>query len=274
MFFKPKLKEGITQSVFMCKRDGLTIRGTEYRPQGENLPIAIVCHGFMAFQDTVRQYAILMEELGYASYCFDFCGGSVIKGKSDGKTTDMSVLTEVKDLEAVIDYVRLLPYVNRDSIVLMGCSQGGFVSALVAAKNQYPVEKLCLLYPALCIPDDARAGKMMMAKFDPNNVPELLNCGPMKLGKCYPTAVMQMNPFDEIKPYFVHVCMIHGTKDKIVNPEYSKKAYEAYQSTTPEGMDKEKRVQLHFIENGAHGFSKKHDRIAMEYIRKFIEMKV
>ena len=55
----------------------------------------------MAFQDTVRQYAILMAELGYASYCFDFCGGSVVKGKSDGKTTDMSVLTEVKDLEAV-----------------------------------------------------------------------------------------------------------------------------------------------------------------------------
>lgn len=272
IFFKPKLKEEITQSVFMCKRDGLTIRGTEYRPQGENLPIAIVCHGFMAFQDTVRQYAILMAELGYVSYCFDFCGGSVIKGKSDGKTTDMSVLTEVKDLEAVIDYVRLLPYVNRDSIVLMGCSQGGFVSALVAAKNQYPVEKLCLLYPALCIPDDARAGKMMMAKFDPNNVPELLNCGPMKLGKCYPTAVMQMNPFDEIKPYFGHVCMIHGTKDKIVNPEYSKKAYEAYQSTTPEGMDK--RVQIHFIENGVHGFSKKHDRIAFEYIKDFIKMEI
>jgi len=36
----------------------------------------------MAFQDTVRQYAILMAELGYASYCFDFCGGSVVKGQS------------------------------------------------------------------------------------------------------------------------------------------------------------------------------------------------
>lgn len=47
-----------------------------------------------------------------------------------------------------------------------------------------------------------------------------------------------------------------------------------YQSTTPEGMDKEKRVQLHFIENGAHGFSKKHDRIAFEYIRDFIKMEI
>lgn len=93
IFGKPKLKEGITQSTFSCKRDGLTIRGTEYRPQGENLPIAIVCHGFMAFQDTVRQYAILMAELGYASYCFDFCGGSVIKGKSDGIYKKFYIIT-------------------------------------------------------------------------------------------------------------------------------------------------------------------------------------
>ena len=40
------------------------------------------------------------------SYCFDFNGGCVIKGKSDGKTTEMSVLTEVKDLEAVITYAK------------------------------------------------------------------------------------------------------------------------------------------------------------------------
>lgn len=89
---KPKLPECITSEIFECKRGTLTIRGTEYRPQGQNLPIAIVCHGFMAFQDTVKQYTIQLAELGYAAYCFDFCGGSVAKGKSDGKTTEMSVL--------------------------------------------------------------------------------------------------------------------------------------------------------------------------------------
>ena len=45
----------------------------------------------------------------------------------------MSVLTEVNDLETVIDYVSTMPYVNKDKIFLMGWSQGGFVSALVAA---------------------------------------------------------------------------------------------------------------------------------------------
>lgn len=38
----------------------------------------------MTFQDTVRQYAKAVVELGYAAYCFDFYGGSVIRGQSDG----------------------------------------------------------------------------------------------------------------------------------------------------------------------------------------------
>ena len=267
---KSKLAEGITESVFECKRDGLTIRGAEYRPEGENLPIAIVCHGFMAWQDTVRHYAILLAEMGYASYCFDFNGGSVVKGKSDGKTTDMSVLTEVKDLEAIVEYAKSLQYVNPEEIFLMGCSQGGFVSALVAAKNKYPIQKLCLFYPALCIPDDARAGKMMMVKFDPNNVPEKLKCGPMKLGKCYVTDVINMDPFEEIKSYSGQVCIVHGTADKIVNIDYAKRAEEAYKSTRPADMDEEARVHLHIIEGGEHGFSKKHDVIAMQKLKEFV----
>ena len=268
-FRKPRLKEGITASAFECKRDGLSIRGTEYRPDGEDLPIAIVCHGFMAWQDTVRHYAIMLAEMGYAAYCFDLNGGSVMRSKSDGKTTDMSVLTEVKDLEAVIDHLRTLPYVNKDRVFLMGCSQGGFVSALVAAKNKYPIEKLCLFYPALCIPDDIRAGRMMSTKFDPNNVPDTVRCGPMKVGKCYATDVMDMDAFQEIKAYHGRVCIVHGTADKIVDVSYAKRAAEVYRSTTPETMREDMRVSLHIIEGGAHMFSKKHDVVAMEKLRAF-----
>ena len=267
---KPKLPEGVAENTFECKRDGLTIRGTEYRKEGENLPIAIVCHGFMAWQDTVRHYAQLLAEMGYASYCFDFNGGSAMKSKSDGKTADMSVLTEVRDLETVIEYLRSLPYVNSNEIFLMGCSQGGFVSALVAAKNKYPIQKLCLFYPALCIPDDARAGKMMMAKFDPTNIPEKLNCGPMKLGKCYVADVINMDPFEEIKFYNGQVCIVHGTADKIINLNYARRAKEIYISTKPADMEEEKRVRLHIIDGGEHMFSKKNDVVAMEKMREFI----
>lgn len=258
---RPKVPEGIRESVFECRRDNLAVRGTEYRPSGENLPVAIVSHGFMADQETTRYYAIKLAEMGYAAYCYDFCGGSRKKNQSDGATTEMSVLTEVMDLEAVIAYAQSLEYTS-DELLLMGCSQGGFVSGLTAAKYPERVDKLVLFYPALCIPDDARAGRMMFSRFDPNNLPETIKCGPMLLGKRYAADVMDMDPFRELQAYTGRVLIVHGTNDKIVNLGYSTRAEEAYRTV---GAD----VKLYTIEKGKHGFSKKHDVIAIEQLRRF-----
>ena len=65
---KKQESDPIKESIFECKREGLTIRGTEYRPAGENLPTAIGRHGFVVFQDTVRQCAKLMAEPGYVLF--------------------------------------------------------------------------------------------------------------------------------------------------------------------------------------------------------------
>lgn len=257
--------KSITKKEFSCQRDGLTIRGYEYRPEGEKLPIAIVSHGFMANLMTVKHYAQFLAEMGYASFCFDFCGGCVVMGKSDGKTTDMSVLTEVGDLCAVIEYAKGLDYTDSSNILLMGCSQGGFVSALTAAKIKNEIGKLVLFYPALCIPDDARNGKMMWAKFDPQNIPEIVKCGPMKLGRCYVADVVNMNPFDEIKGYEGDVLIVHGTADKIVAKCYAEKAEGVY-AAREQGS-----VKLHFIDGGRHMFSKKHDKLAIEHLERFLK---
>jgi len=254
---------GVAVSTFLCKRDLLTIRGTEYRPAGDNLPIAIVSHGFMANQNTVREYAKVLALQGYCTFIFDFCGGCLVRGKSDGNTRNMSVLTEVKDLEAVIRFARSQPYTS-DSLLLMGASQGGFVSSLVAAKPEMNVSKLVLFYPAFCIPDDARAGKMMMARFDPENIPERLNCGPMKLGRCYPADVIKMDPFLEIQGYHGPVLIVHGTKDSIVNVDYAYRAKNAYLRSCGED-----NVTLKIIPDGAHGFSKEHDVLAKQYLKEF-----
>ncbi len=266
------LKKGsakINKKSFTCQRDNLTIRGTEYRPEGDCLPIAIVSHGFMAFQDTVRQYAEALAEMGYVSYCFDFCGGCVIKGKSDGRTTEMSVLTEVEDLEAVIHYAQGRAYVNPDETVLMGCSQGGFVSAIAASRLHDKISKLVLFYPAFCIPDDARAGKMIFAKFDPDNIPDIIRCGPMKLGKCYVKDVIGIDPYQEIQDFSGGVLIVHGTQDKIVNMEYSKRAYKLYLENNGK-KDEPRVVSLFPIDGGRHGFSKRHDRVAIEQLKKFL----
>ncbi|MDE6167953.1 MAG: lysophospholipase [Acetatifactor sp.] len=259
----------MSRRTFTCRRNNLTIRGTEYRQEGNCRPIAIVSHGFMAFQDTVRQYAEAMAEMGYVSYCFDFCGGCVVKGKSDGSTTEMSVMTEVEDLKAVIHYAQSREYVNPEEIVLMGCSQGGFVSAIAASRLQDKISKLVLFYPALCIPDDARAGKMMFAKFDPGHIPDIVRCGPMKLGKCYVEDVIGIDPYQEIKEFTGDVLIVHGTRDKIVDIEYSKRAYELYLGN--KGREDESRtVSFYQIDGGRHGFSRKHDRAAIRHLQQFL----
>lgn len=185
----------------------------------------------MAFQDTVRHYAKALAEMGYVSYCFDFNGGCVIKGKSDGKTTEMSALT--------------------------------------ASKLNHKISKLILFYPAFCIPDDARAGKMIMAKFDPNHIPDRIKCGPMKLGKCYVEDVIALDPYEEIKGFLGDILLIHGTKDSIVNISYVKKAYDTYLKVSKEN-NLSRNVFFHTIKDGKHGFSKKHDKIAIEYLKQFL----
>ena len=70
--------------------------------------------------------------------------------------------------------------------------------------------------------------------------------------------VIGMDPIREIAAYPGPVLIIHGTKDAIVPLEYSQRAQQAY----PNG-------QLCVIEGGGHGFAPKHDRVAIEQLRRF-----
>ena len=116
------------------------------------------------------------------------------------------------------------------------------------------ISKLILFYPVFCIPDDARAGKMMFAKFDPNNIPDTIKCGPMKLGRCYVEDVININPYDEIGGFSGDVLIVHGTKDKIVNMKYIERAYQTYLKENADNSTQSK-VVLKIIDGGKHMFS-------------------
>lgn len=219
----------ITCQPFSCQRENLTIRGHIYRKEAGILPAIIICHGFMANQKTVKHYAEFLANLGWSAFIFDFCGGG-IKSTSDGKQEEMSVLTEVEDLKAVIQYVKQRDDVVKERVSIMGCSQGGLVCALTASQLKDEIESLILFYPAFCIPDHARRGKMMFAKFDPNNIPPIISQFPMKLGDIYVKDVINMNVYDEIKGYDGPVLIIHGTNDRIVDISYSRKARQIYKN--------------------------------------------
>ena len=254
----------VEREGFSCERDGLTIKGTVFLPKGKtNCPIAVISHGFMANQMFSQIHAQNLAKMGYAAFCFDFCGGTLV-GSSDGDSTDMSVLTEAEDLKAVIEFAKEQSYTDENELVLLGCSQGGFVSAIVAAEMKEEVDALILLYPALCIPDDARSGEMMFAKFDPQNVPETFWCGPMKLGRRYVTDVIEMDPYEIINQYTGKVLIIHGNQDETVDISYALRAVETYSQA---GAD----VEMKIIDEGGHMFFRPiHAYKALGYIREYV----
>ena len=242
---------------FECQRRDLTIRGYAYGEPLPGKPAVIISHGFLANQSTTRDYAIALAEDGFLAITFDFNGGG-IGSKSDGKSVDMTLLTEKEDLLAVVDAVRT--QYSPASICLMGCSQGGFVSALAAKElGAQAIKGLILFYPALCIPDDARKGHMMFYRFDPKKVPDVLGRIPMKLGGNYARVVMDMDPFEEIKGYSGPVLLLHGTEDNIVNISYARKAKDSFSD-----------CEYHEIVGGGHGFSGKYDDEAKMILRAFI----
>lgn len=242
---------GIEKRRYSCYRDGLKINGTLFLPQthkNERLPIAIVCHEFIANQLFSFSYAKALAGIGFAAFCFDFCGGGLVS-MSRGSRRDMSVLTEISDLKAVIRFAQSLSNTDESNLLLVGCSQGGLVAALTAAQMPETVNGLVLLYPALCIPDAARAGKMLWLKFDPSHIPEKMHAGPMPLGRRYAADVMNMDAFQQIAGYSGKVLLLHGDRDTIVSISNTQKACCVYQSAGA-------NVRFVTIPGGKHIFRK------------------
>ena len=251
---------------FSCWRENLKISGTVFFPRrekGSRYPIAILCHEFMTNQAFSYPYAKALAACGYAAFCFDFCGGGLIS-TSQGNSREMSVLTEIKDLKAVIAFARSQRYVNANDLLMMGCSQGGLVAALTAAQMPELVKSLILLYPALAIPDAARAGNMLWMKFDPSNVPKKLHSGPMLLGRNYVLDVLNMDAYHEIAKYHGRILIVHGDRDTLVDIFHSRKARYYYQAAGAS-------VRLVSISGGKHIFRRPSQiRQVQKEIRMFV----
>lgn len=247
------------KKVFRCSHDNSTIKGTQYIPKGEKLPSVIVSHEFLMGQFSVKRYARRLAKWGYAAFCFDFVGGGAFSKDHES----MTVWTEVEDLKAVISYAKSLPETDESRVYLMGCSQGGLVSALTAAELQDEISGLILYYPALCIPDDARAGNMIFnTRFDTQNIPETIKCGPFKFAGEYPRSIMDLDVFEELPKYKGRVFLAHGTADKIVNLSYAERAQKAYA---------EGQCDLLIIPKAGHIFAPIQDKPAVEGMKKFLE---
>lgn len=151
----------------------------------------------------------------------------------------MSVLTEVSDLEAVLQEVITWDFIDPDRITLFGTSQGGLVASLVATKHESQLQGLILFYPAFVILDDIH--NRYPTK---ESIPERTNyMGWIEVSKKYMLDVYDIDFYQEVENYQKDVLIIHGNRDSIVDLEYSKKLNTVYSNSV-----------LKVIDGAGHGF--------------------
>ncbi len=198
-----------------------TLYGILQKPEDKNpVPLVITCHGFGGNYTGALDYAEYFAAGGYAVFSLDFCGGGWLS-KSDGSMPEMSVLTEAKDLNAVIDYFKADPRFS--DIFLRGESQGGFVASYVAAERPEDIAGLVLEYPAYVLQDDARRRQLPDGSF-----PEFSTLLGMRIGRVYSEDVASFEIYEHMAAYDGPVLILHGDKDRLVPIAYSEHALKSF----------------------------------------------
>ncbi|MCM1330728.1 MAG: lysophospholipase [Ruminococcus sp.] len=242
------------QREITVKNNGQKIYGIAYIPDtdGEQVPLVICAHGLGGSYYSCLDYAEEFARRGLAAYCFDFRGGG--GGKSDGRTEEMSVMTEVSDLEAILSDAANWEFVNADKITLFGESQGGIASAIAAARHTDEVAGLILAYPAFLVSDAVRE-----LYNSPDEVPESIYFNWITVGRPYVVDMLDYDVYSEIGNYEKKVLLMHGDADGIVPISYSDRAAEVYSD-----------VSYYVLKNAGHGFYGKAFDEAMTYILNYL----
>ena len=247
---------GQQEEELWIKNGGRNIYGVLCKPRndGGKQPVAIVSHGFNGTHHYGRSYFETLNALGYQVYVFDFPCGSV-NSRSDNDTMNMSVLDEKEDLKAIVSHFRRQPDVDPDGIVLIGESQGGFVTALASADIPRQVKAVVLVYPALCIPDNWR--ERYPGKSD---IPDTTYLWGVPMGRRFFLEVRDIDVFRAIKKYRGPVLIVQGDKDPVVRMEDSRRALNTYRDAS-----------LHVIPGAGHGLTPEEQALSLELIKAFLE---
>ena len=196
-------------------RNDVRLAGTLEVPAlaaNEQVPLVILAHGFTSSQNEplIRATAEALQQAHIASIRFDF----EAHGASGGQQVDMTVPNEIQDAQVVYDYARSLPFVSK--IGMVGHSQGGVVAAMLAGQLGEKISALVLFAPATIIPDNARAGDILGARFDPNNPPDSITVNGFQVGRDYIVTAQSLPVREVPAQYTGPVSLIQGAADEIV----------------------------------------------------------
>lgn len=251
-------KYQVTEQDWNVQQDGVNIYGRLYLPQnlsGKKKAV-VLSHGLAGNYLDMASYAKNLASQGYVAYAFDYPGGAK-NGRSTGvDQLNMSIFTEEHNLKTVLDAIKNRNDVDRNQVSLLGESQGGAVSAMLASKYPKRVKSLILLYPAFSITDYTQVAFKSIKK-----VPKSFNLFGFTVGRAYFARLFKYNLLKSATKYNGPVLIIHGADDIIVPETYSQKANKKF-----------KHSKLYVIKHAGHDFKGKYrihaDNLIDNFLRK------
>jgi len=227
--------------LFTLGQPGNRILGLVELPDLDNrYPAVMMLHGFTGDHITSAfkfpRLSRRLVESGIATIRFDFRGS----GDSEGRFEDMTPLTELRDAQEVLEYVRSQPFYN-GNMGLVGYSLGGMIASLLAPSER-DVKSVCLWSPAILnLELFEELSEDFESRLDGDG---FLDVGGLRISRRFKDDALSMDASAELARFSGDVLIVHGTKDETVPFEPVSK------------YAKKQKFQLHAIEGGDHRFTK------------------
>ncbi|MBO3839941.1 MAG: alpha/beta fold hydrolase [Thermoproteota archaeon] len=240
------------------KNMGERISTVIHIPDETPAPAVVFSHGFTGNKiETHRLFvraARKMSKEGFVAVRFDFRGS----GESDGEFEEMTISSEVSDLNAVLNFLASRMEIIREKMGLVGLSLGGVVSILTAAQN--PIVK------AVCTWSSPAYLRLLSSLRDSFGADlSQIEKGYVDLPSGYRIGRMFFE--DALKHDIINSCarisprpmlIIHGSQDSVVPVEHARMLYD--------GAGEPKKIVI--IEGADHTFNRR------EWEDKVIELTI
>ena len=215
---------------FYILDDGIRLHAKLDMPEGVSeetgkCPLCIVIHGLTGHMEEphIIGAAKAMNEEGIATLRVEMYG----HGQSEGVFENHTLYKWLSNAMAVTDYAKKLPFVT--DLYVMGHSQGGLTTMLLAGLKPDDFKAIIPLSPAIVILNGARKGAFLGLSFDPDHVPDRVDLGGQRFLDGNYIRVAQTIDLDRaIRKYHGPVLLVHGTVDEACPIEDSIDAAKKY----------------------------------------------
>lgn len=241
------LRDGHAQAITFEAIDGLQLHERKWLPEGDAKAVVALVHGGAEHAGRYAHVADFLNRHGYALAAFDLRG----HGRSEGRR--MFVSTFEQYLDDMERFVRCLSRTGPElPLFVLGHSMGGAIATLFALTRPVKIDGLMLSGPTLQMGQDISSPlKIKLAKMLAELLPRLpvgtlpadrisrdkavvrrYEADPLVYRGGVPaaTAAIIMQALQQIEEQEVELrvplLLMHGTADRMANPEGTKRLYQ------------------------------------------------